>query len=101
MKSNKHIIISEYLVGGVSVRALAKKYGVSHTAIYKWIKDLPGNKRQPRPIKAADIPASSKEAELAEELRKAKLHNKLLEAMLEIGKEQYGIDLRKKPGTRQ
>ena len=101
MKSNKHIIISEYLVGGVSVRALAKKYGVSHKSIYKWIKDLPGNKRQPRPIKAADIPASSKEAELAEELRKAKLHNKLLEAMLEIGKEQYGIDLRKKPGTRQ
>jgi transposase-like protein len=62
MKSNKHIIISEYLVGGVSVRALAKKYEVSHTAIYKWIKDLPGNKHQPRPIRAADIPASGKEA---------------------------------------
>ena len=101
MKSNKHIIISEYLVGGTGVRALAKKYGVSHTAIYRWIKELPGTKRQPKPLKAADIPASGKEAELAEELRKAKLHNKLLEAMLEIGRKEYGIDLRKKPGTRQ
>jgi len=83
------------------VRALAKKYGVSHTAIYRWIKDLPGVKHRPRRLKAEDIPGNAKEAELAEELRKAKLHNKLLEAMLEIGKKEYGIDLRKKPGTRQ
>ncbi|HSY76274.1 MAG TPA: transposase [Bacteroidia bacterium] len=101
MKLNKHIIISEYLVGGISVRALAKKYGVSHSTIYDWIKELPGARRRPARLRAEDIPASAKEAELAEELRKAKLHNKLLEAMLQIGKEQYGIDLRKKPGTRQ
>lgn len=101
MKQNKHIIISEYLAGGIGVQALAKKYGVSRTAIYEWIKDLPGIKRRPARLKVEDIPASGKEAALAEELRKAKLHNKLLEAMLEIGKKEYGIDLRKKPGTRQ
>ncbi|MBK9292803.1 MAG: hypothetical protein IPM52_14440 [Bacteroidetes bacterium] len=32
---------------------------------------------------------------LQHELRQARLYNKLLEALVDIGKEQYGIDLRK------
>ncbi|MBK9291968.1 MAG: hypothetical protein IPM52_10125 [Bacteroidetes bacterium] len=38
---------------------------------------------------------------LQHELRQARLYNKLLEALVDIGKEQYGIDLRKKHGTKQ
>jgi hypothetical protein len=34
-------------------------------------------------------------------LRQARLYNKLLEALVDIGKEKYGIDLRKKNGTKQ
>ena len=39
--------------------------------------------------------------QLQEELRKAKLHNKLLNAMIDIDKEQLNIDIRKKSGTKQ
>lgn len=37
---------------------------------------------------------------LQDQLRMANLKNQLLEAMLDIGKEQYGLDLRKKSGTK-
>jgi hypothetical protein len=46
-----------------------------------------------------DLPKEVKE--LQEELRHARFYNKLLEALVDIGKEKYGIDLRKKNGTKQ
>lgn len=39
--------------------------------------------------------------QLQEELRKAKLHNKLLNAIIDIAEDQLNIDIRKKPGTKQ
>ena len=39
--------------------------------------------------------------QLQEELRKAKLHNKLLNAIIDIAEEQLKIDIRKKSGTKQ
>ena len=38
---------------------------------------------------------------LQEELRKAKLHNKLLNAIIDIAEEQLKIDIRKKSGIKQ
>lgn len=38
---------------------------------------------------------------LQEELRKAKLHNKLLNAIIDIAEGQLKIDIRKKSGTKQ
>lgn len=38
---------------------------------------------------------------LQEELRKTQLHNKLLNAMIDIAEEQLNIDIRKKSGTKQ
>jgi hypothetical protein len=38
---------------------------------------------------------------LREELRKAKLHSRLLNAMINIAEEQLNIDIRKMSGTRQ
>ena len=39
--------------------------------------------------------------QLQEELRKAQLHNKLLNAMIDIAEEQFAIPIRKKRGARQ
>ncbi len=39
--------------------------------------------------------------QLQEELRKVKLHNKLLNAMIDIAEDQLKIDIRKKSGTKQ
>jgi hypothetical protein len=38
---------------------------------------------------------------LQEELRKAQLHNKLLNAIIDIAEDQLKIDIRKKSGTKQ
>jgi hypothetical protein len=46
-----------------------------------------------------DLPTNLKQ--LQEELRKAKLHNKLLNAIIDIAEGRLKIDIRKKPGTKQ
>ena len=103
----KEKIIREYLEGGTTYEALGKQYGVSAMAIWKWVKAVQPlspqkprkRKRQKQSIKRP--PLSTEVIALQDQLRKAQLHNKLLNAMLDIGKEQYGVDLRKKPGTKQ
>lgn len=105
MKRNKPQIVAEYLRGDTSYRELAKKHGVSHNTIAKWIKRLITKEKQVE-VMAADPriwnPDTPTEVlELQKELRAAQLRNKLLEAMIDIGEEQYGIELRKKPGTKR
>jgi UDP-glucose 6-dehydrogenase len=46
-----------------------------------------------------ELPTDVKQ--LREELRKAKLHNKLLNAIIDIAEDQLKIDIRKKSGTKQ
>lgn len=104
-QTEKEKIIAEYLAGGITYRKLQAKYGVDYRQIHHWVQNFTGKYRGHKPkgkadVKAIqDLPADVKG--LQDELRKAKLYNKLLEAMIDIGKEQYGIDLRKKPATKQ
>lgn len=104
MKTTREEATKEYLRGGVSYRELGKRYGVSQTTIAKWIKSVIlkekealGDPQNAMPIQQTPLYI----LELQKELREAELRNKLLEAMLDIGKEEYGIDLRKKPGTKR
>jgi transposase-like protein len=104
-QTEKEKIIAEYLAGGVTYRDLQAKYGVDFRRIHHWVQEFTGNYQGHKPRKAnvakagKDLPADVKQ--LQDELRKAKLHNQLLEALLDIGKEKYGVDLRKKAGTKQ
>lgn len=102
----KERVIADYLSGGSSFRQLQGKYGVDFRLIHQWVqaykgsnttKRIPSKKEKVKPIE--DLPKEVKQ--LQEELRQAKLYNKLLEALVDIGKEKYGIDLRKKNGTKQ
>jgi len=106
---NKEKIIAEYLAGGTSYRQLQAKYGADFRTIQQWVQKYKGNPiylRKPRktihneiPQEVENLPTELKQ--LQAELRKVKLHNKLLEALLDIGKEQYNLDLRKKAGTKR
>ena len=106
---NKEKIIAEYLAGGISYRQLQAKYGADFRTIQQWVQKYKGNPvylRKPRKPVISDFPEIEenlpKEVKLLQtELRKVKLHNKLLEALLDIGKEQYNLDLRKKAGTKR
>ena len=105
----KEKIIAEYLAGDISYHQLHAKYGVDFRTVHQWVQKYKGNSiylRKPRkpvinelPEIEEDLPKEVKQ--LQTELRKVKLHNKLLEALLDIGKEQYNLDLRKKAGTKR
>ena len=105
----KEKIIAEYLAGCTSYRKLQDKYGTNFRNIQRWVQQFKGNciylGRTQKPIAKENpevednLPNDVKQ--LQTELRKMKLHNNLLEALLDIGKEQYNLDLRKKAGTKR
>jgi transposase-like protein len=100
-------IIAEYLLGETTYRKLGVKHGVDFRAIHHWVSKYQGKTvtRSNSKIKVQDnllkeeLPTDVKQ--LQEELRKAKLHNKLLNAIIDIAEEQLKIDIRKKSGTKQ
>lgn len=106
LKINKEVraaIVSEYLSGGISLRKLGVKYGVNFMTIHNWVEESQGKTRRKRDItaKLESIAVPSEVEDLKAELRRAKLHNELLEEMLKLSENLTGIDLRKKFGTRQ
>ena len=106
-QSKKEAIIAEYLAGGTSYRKLSKKYGIKHQTIHAWVLSYQGrckekikvNHLSGRPKK--DQPTESDVKKLQQELRKAQLHNKLLNAIIDIAEDQLKIDIRKKSGTKR
>jgi hypothetical protein len=99
-------IIAEYLLGDTTYRKLGAKYCVDFRRVHSWVtkfqgkpvrKIKPKNKTEDTPKE--ELPTDVKQ--LREELRKAKLHNKLLNAIIDIAEEQLKIDIRKKSGTKQ
>lgn len=100
-------IIAEYLLGDTTYRELGAKHGVDFRAIHHWVTRFQGKpvkKVKPKIKSSDDLPQvelSIDVKQLQEELRKTKLHNKLLNAMIDIAEEQLKIDIRKKSGTKQ
>ena len=103
----REAIIAEYLMGETTYRDLEKKYNVDFRTIHSWVKKFQGKSVQKE--KSQKHPKQSESQEqlptdiktLQEELRKAKLHNKLLNAIIDIAEEQLKIDIRKKSGTKR
>ncbi|MCF8428463.1 MAG: hypothetical protein K9H61_13665 [Bacteroidia bacterium] len=103
---NKEGIIAEYLTGNTSYRKLGEKWGVDFRIIHSWVMKYKGksNKVQPKPSevsvgKSGPLPMEIKK--LQEELRKSKLHIELLNAIIDIGGKELGVDLRKKSGAKR
>jgi len=103
----KEAIIAEYLLGNTSYRKLGKKHEVDFRVIHSWVAKFEGIPlRKEKSIKlkkqeAAEeiLPVDVKQ--LQAELRKAQLHNKLLNAIIDIAEDQLKIDIRKKSGTKR
>jgi transposase-like protein len=102
----RELIISEYLLGNTTYRQLGKKHGVDFRIIHSWVTKFKGKTLVK--IKSSGLKKSKKEEELPaeikklqEELRKAKLHNELLNTMIDIAENQLNIKIRKKSGTKR
>ena len=104
--NEKERIIAEYLTTDITYRSLGKKTGIDFRTIHQWVRTLEGKvkyKKKPTGIKPVDDSTSQPTdiKQLQAELRKAQLHNKLLNAIIDIAEEQLKIDIRKKSGTKQ
>lgn len=104
-KGLKEAIIAEYLLEKCSYRSLGEKHGIDFRLIHSWVMSYQGKKRKhspkPKERKVEEVPLSNEVKQLQQELRKAQLHNKLLNAMIDIAEEQLKIDIRKKSGTKR
>jgi|ERR1019366_1299333 transposase-like protein len=103
-KIDKEAIIIEYLSGGTSYRQLAKKYGCTRSTLNEWVMTYEGRgknakRKKKRHLSAKELGSDVKQLQQA--LRQAQLRNQVLETVLDIGKDRYGIDLLKKTGTKQ
>lgn len=99
-------IISEYLLGNTTYRKLGDKYGVDFRTLHGWVSKFQGKpmrkeKPQKQEKQLIEEPLPSDIKQLQEELRKARLHNKLLNTMIDIAEEQLKVDIRKKSGTKR
>lgn len=106
---NKEAIIAEYLAGETTYRALQAKYGCDFRTIHQWVQVFRGKKRvkkvtvkiTPAPLISEQEPLPAEVKQLQKELRKAQLHNQLLNAMINIAEEQLGVEIRKKSGAKR
>ena len=98
--------VKEYETGQFSVLELSKLYQIQTTVIYRWIHKYSAyNKRR---IKVVEMADSSKQklkelqkriADLERIVGQKQLNIDFLEKMMEIAKEQYGIDIKKNSDT--
>ena len=103
----REAIVAEYLSGRTSYRKLAEKHQVDFRVLHRWVINFQGKavkkeksiKPQQGEGQAEQLPTEVKQ--LQEELRKARLHNELLNTMIDIAENQLKIDIRKKSGTRR
>lgn len=107
-EQEKEAIIAEYLTGNLSFRKLGERYGIDFRTLHSWVskfkgkpvrKIKPKTKKELDPIELPPLPTDVKQ--LQQELRKAKLYNELLNAMIDIAEDQLKIDIRKKSGTKR
>lgn len=103
----KEAIIAEYLLGGITYRKLEEKCGIDFRVIHSWVTKYQGKTlRKEKPNNLAnqakqEAPLPTDVKQLQQELRKAQLHNKLLNAIIDIAEDQLKIDIRKKSGTKR
>lgn len=102
----KEAIIAEYLLGNISYRKLGKKHQIDFRLIHSWVSKFQGKplrniKPKSASVKETEETLPTDVKQLQEELRKVRLHNELLNAMIDIAEDQLKVDIRKKSGTRQ
>jgi len=105
----KAAIVTAYQTGDYTYRSLSVKFGYSVGVIHKWVRQQGNKMSKPKQLKkklsvreqsSAKIEAMPSDVKaLQEELRKARLHNQLLSAMIDIAEEDLGVTIRKKYGA--
>jgi transposase-like protein len=109
----RHVVL-EVLSGKITKEEARRKYGIkSKSGILDWMRKYAGMSsrsygQDPLPIlrdmdKSQDEKAQleARIAELEQELASVRLKGKAYQIMVELAKEEYGLDLEKKSGAKQ
>lgn len=102
----KITVAREYLQGDLGYGTLGSKYGLSAETVRSmvlWYKkhydQQMATHREPEAPQPQAMSAT--ERELQRQLKEAQLKITGLEMLIEVAREELGIDIRKKPGTKQ
>jgi transposase len=99
----KKRIVREIEIGKISISALSRQYEVSSTSLYRWLNKYSRNLQSGKKIvlqmdseeyKTRELEKRIKELEAA--LGRKQLEVEFLNQMIEQGKEELGVDLKKK-----
>jgi transposase-like protein len=103
-------VVRDYVNGDRSLRQLQLHYGVTRSTIHDWVKQYyPELSSRNLPTTEVMTEAEQKELqalkkqndELKKKLEYADMKATALEIMIDIAEKQLGIDIKKKPGTKQ
>ena len=97
-KIKEEKIINDHVIGGLSFRTLASKYGISYGRAYRIVKSQEPTHPQ-KPAAKEDLPDDV--AQLKAMLRTERLKNELLNNIIDIADKELGTNIRKKSGTRR
>ncbi len=110
-KAKREVVVEEYLSGGVTMREVARKHGVSVSRVHRWVEARRGRESVKKAVLKraekslyeeeglSDVPEDVET--LRRELREARLYAKLLNAMIDIAEDEFGVEIRKKRGARR
>lgn len=101
-------VVREYGASDLSLAQLATKYGLKVPRIHKWIAKFSSELEEQRPLPTMtpeqqnELDSLKKQnEELLKRLELANLKITALEIMIDIAEQDYKLDIRKKPGTKQ
>ena len=103
--SFKIAVAREYLTGNLGYGALAKKYGLPGADNVKWfVKWYKNNEALTSSIpadKTLNTAVEATEKQLSLQLKEAHLKIAALEMLIQNAQKELGVDIIKKPGTKQ
>lgn len=107
-------VLSDYYSNGCNVRATARKWGIVHQNILQWLKDSCENQNKdvslPQEESETDMRSEEKQDiltlqeriyQLEKSLEYERLRVSAYERLIEIVKQEDGIDVLKKDGAKQ
>ena|ERR1041384_6789083 len=102
-------VAKEYLDGDESMEQVAERYGERRENICRWVQrfygELSGGQQSTEQMTDAEQneldELKKQNQELKKKLEFADMKATALELMIDIAEKQLGIDIRKKPGTKQ
>jgi transposase-like protein len=101
-------IVAEYVGGDRTYRDLEAIYGYGASTIFRWVKEAELKKSVKGKKEVSGKAGSTGQLEeelrkenerLRTELKKAEMHNEILNAMMDIAEDEMGVDIRKKRGS--